>query len=118
MSEAIERPQDTAVWRSALRGETVDWNGSLAAYGATVDWPACAFWRPLLVANPEAVVLLSSRESGEAWWRSMERTIVATLSAPVPEDDRDWQERRAMTMTMIERFDPRMAPRRCGDRSV
>ena len=86
MSEAIERPQDTAVWRSALRGETVDWNGFLAAYGATVDWPACAFWRPLLVANPEA--------------------IVATLSAPVPEDDRDWQERRAMTMTMIERFDP------------
>ena len=31
----------------------------------------------------------------------MERTIVATLSAPVPEDDRDWQERRAMTMTMM-----------------
>ena len=106
MSEAIERPQDTAVWRSALRGEPVDWNGFLAVYAATVDWPACAFWRPLLVANPEAVVLLSSRESAEAWWRSMERTIVATLSAPVPEDDRDWQERRAMTMTMIERFDP------------
>ena len=31
MSEAIERPRDTAVWQAALRGDPVDWNAFLAA---------------------------------------------------------------------------------------
>jgi hypothetical protein len=72
-----------------------------------VDWPACAFWRELREAQPDAVVLLSTRESGEAWWESFEKTILSSLSTPVPADDAVWTERRAMTLAMMERrFDP------------
>ena len=107
MSEAIERPGNTPAWHAAVRGEAVDWDRLLSGYIATVDWPACAFWRELRAVNRDAVVLLSSRESPEAWWQSMERTIVATLSRPVPSEDADWTARRAMTLEMMER---RFAP--------
>lgn len=105
MSESIERPQDTAVWHAAMRGETVDWTRLLADYVATADWPACAFWRALAAANPEALVLLSSRESPEAWWRSVEPTILLASSEPVPTEDTDWIERRAMVVEVFAYFD-------------
>ena len=104
MSECMERPGDVAVWHAAIRGETVDWEALLADFDATVDWPACAFWRELGAANPEAVVVLSVRESPEAWWESMEKTIVSTLSRPVPADDEDWVRRRAMTLDLMNSF--------------
>jgi Sulfotransferase domain len=107
MSELIERPADTPTWHAAVRGEEVDWDGVLSEYVATVDWPACAFWRELSAANPGAMVLLTTRESAEAWWESMEKTIVSTLTRPVPVDDLDWVARRALTLEMMERrFDP------------
>jgi hypothetical protein len=104
MSECMERPGDPAVWHAAIRGEAVDWDALLADFDATVDWPACAFWRQLSAANPEAVVLLSVRESPEAWWTSMEKTIVSTLTRPVPADDEDWVKRRAMTLDLMRSF--------------
>jgi hypothetical protein len=107
MSELIERPADTAAWRAAVRGEHVDWDGLMSEYVASVDWPACGFWRELRTENPHAVVLLSTRESAEVWWTSMERTIVSTLSRPVPQDDVEWVKRRAVTLEMMEtRFTP------------
>jgi hypothetical protein len=112
MSELIERPGDTQAWHAAVRGEPVDWDGFLAEYSATLDWPACAFWRELRALNPEAVVVLSTRESAEGWWESMEKTIFATLSRPVPQDDVEWVKRRALTLEMMEtRFDPRWGDR-------
>jgi sulfotransferase family protein len=104
MSECIQRPGDVAVWHAAIRGHAVDWNALLADFDATVDWPACAFWRQLAAANPEAVVVLSVRESAAAWWRSMEETIVSTLRRPVPTDDEDWVRRRAMTLDLMNSF--------------
>jgi hypothetical protein len=106
MLEAIERPRDTAVWRRALHGAQVDWGSFLDEYVAAVDWPACAFWRQLAAANPDAIVLLSTRASAEEWWASFERTILATLSQPVPDGETDWAERREMTLGLMERFDP------------
>jgi hypothetical protein len=103
MSAAIERPEDTAGWASALSREEVDWDAFLGAYAATVDWPACAFWRELSEAYPDAVVLLSTRGSAEEWWGSFEQTILATLSQPVPDDDADWQARRKVTLGVVER---------------
>ena len=47
----------------ARRGATAtlpDWSAFLADYVATVDWPACAFWRELADENPDAIVLLST----------------------------------------------------------
>lgn len=106
MSELIERPGDTRTWHAALRGKPVDWDSLLSGFVATVDWPACAFWRELNAANAGSIVVLSVRESAEAWWESMEGTIVSTLSTPVPEDDADRVERRAMTLDLLDSFTP------------
>jgi Sulfotransferase domain len=112
MSELLDRPGDTPVWHAAVHGEPVDWDGFLSEFVATVDWPACAFWRELLTANPDAIILLSRRDSTPAWWESMERTIVPTLSQPVPADDRERVRRRAMILEMMDdRFDRRWRDR-------
>jgi hypothetical protein len=106
MLEAIQRPADTAVWKAALRGERVKWEVLLSEYVGTVDWPACALWREVAAANPDAIVLLSTRGSAEEWWESFSKTIVATLSQPVPAGEEDWAERRTMTLALMERLDP------------
>jgi hypothetical protein len=103
MFEAFGRPDDTAVWHAAVRGEPVDWPAFLAEFTAAVDWPACAFWAELAEANPDAVVLLSSRESAERWWESVSETILLTLSEPVPPNEEERVARRAMILDLLER---------------
>jgi Sulfotransferase domain len=107
MFELARRDGDTPVWEAAVRGEAVDWDALLHEYLATVDWPAAAFWREIWAANPDAVVVLSSRDTAQRWWESMERTIVPTLSGAVPADEPATARRRAMTVEMMrERFTP------------
>jgi sulfotransferase family protein len=112
MAELFDREQDTPVWLAAARGEPVDWHALLEEYAATLDWPACSYWRELLAANPTAVVLLSTRSSPEAWWHSMEKTIVQVLSSPVAASDPARQKRRAMVLEMMAaRFTPDVTDR-------
>src|SRR5947209_13042166 len=107
MLELFDRPPDTAVWRQAVRGEPVDWKALFADFEATVDWPACSFWPELHATYPDALVLLSTRHSAQEWWQSMEDTIVANLNRPVPPDDPERAERRAMLVEMLgKRFTP------------
>jgi Sulfotransferase domain len=111
MSEAIERPGDTAVWHAAARGEPVDWSAFPAGVEATLDWPACAFWQELADAHPDALVLLSTRSSAEAWWESFDQTIGSAMRTPVPDGDPNWRERRAMVLDVLRRFSPDIADR-------
>ena len=46
-----------------------DWADLFEGYEATVDFPACVYYRELMQAFPDAVVLLSVRDS-EGWWKS------------------------------------------------
>lgn len=66
-------------WRRALAGGDVDWTAVLDGYDAIVDWPGAACWRQLADAHPEAIVLLSERESPEQWWASFDRTILEVM---------------------------------------
>jgi len=102
MYEAAGRDQDTPVWHAAVRGAPVDWEVFLGEYVAAVDWPACAFWRELYAVNQNALVLLSTRESSEAWWTSMESTIIPRLSEPVPADEPETARRRAMILELVQ----------------
>jgi hypothetical protein len=106
MAELFGRPDDTAVWHAAVRGEAVDWGRFMSDFVASVDWPGCAVWRELHAANRGGIVLLSTRESAQAWWESMERTIVPQLSSPAPANDAVRVARRAMVLDMMDRFDP------------
>ena len=103
MLEVSER--DDPVWHAAVRGEPVDLDALLGGYSACVDWPACAFWRELSEANPGALILLSTRDSPQEWWASMERTIVAVVKRPVPAGREALLRHRAMVRELLgQRF--------------
>lgn len=76
MRELFGRPDDAAVWRDAYAGVMPDWHRFLAGYAAGVDWPVSWFWRELSDAYPDALVLLSRRESAERWYQSMDQTVL------------------------------------------
>jgi Sulfotransferase domain len=75
MIEVFGRPDDIPVWHRAMDGEMPDWSTFLADYDTAVDWPVSAFWREISAANPDAVILLSTRKDADAWWTSATNTI-------------------------------------------
>ena len=104
MSELFEHPEHIPAWADAAEGKPVDWPALLDGYAATVDAPGATLWRQTSAAFPDAVVLLSVRESAEQWWDSMDRTIFprirerrAAFDGVVP-DDMPPQMRDAMRM--------------------
>jgi hypothetical protein len=108
MYEVRERPEDVPRWERALAGEPPEWDEVFGEFEATVDWPAASFWPELTAAYPDAPVLLSQRASGEEWWASMEKTIVALLAEPLPQDNPQLARQRRMTRAILaERFDER-----------
>lgn len=114
MFEVLAHLDHVPTWRAAIRGEPVDWQPVLGGYVATVDWPAATCWRRLADANPDALVLLSSRADAQAWWRSADDTIFAGMrhgGPPEPEYD-EW---RAMAAEMMAAFEPGWSER---DRAV
>lgn len=102
MMVVSDRPADVDVWWAAARGEMPDWNTFPEGYVALVDWPASAFWRELAAAHPDALVLLSVRASPEAWWRSVERTLLPTMLQPVPADKPGLARQRKMVRELVE----------------
>ena len=74
MYEVFEHPQHADFWEAALRREPVDWDEVLGGYEATMDWPACTFYKQLMERHPDAKVLLSVRDP-EQWYESMRSTI-------------------------------------------
>ncbi len=101
MSELFERPDLTPTLHAAARGEDVDWEGFPDGFAASLDWPACAFWRELADANPDAPVLLSTRSSAAKWWESYSQTILQALTKDVPPEDEAWAARRALMMDLM-----------------
>jgi hypothetical protein len=57
-----------------LTGTDVDWQALFAGYEASVDFPACVFYRELMAAFPDALVVLSVRDP-ERWWKSFSRLL-------------------------------------------
>jgi hypothetical protein len=106
MVEVFGRPDQREMWAAAVRGEEVDWANFLAPYRATVDWPAAAFWQDLSVAAPDAVIVLSTRDSN-AWWKSASETIFAVLArGPSPGDDAGREELTMIEALIARRFTP------------
>ena len=88
---------DFATWIDAAHGKAIDWRKFYDGYAATVDWPSAAFWPEISAAFPDAVIVLSTRSSGEAWHKSAMDTIFARIAeAPPP--------MREMFDAMLSRF--------------
>jgi hypothetical protein len=63
-------------WQTALAGGKPDWDSIFETYIAAVDWPASAFWQELSNVYPDALIILSSRDSAQQWYESMSATIL------------------------------------------
>lgn len=81
MVEIIGDPPQAAGWTDAIDGREVDWTEVLSGYVAQVDWPGASFWREISAANPDALVVLSTRDP-EAWYRSASNTIFQPIASP------------------------------------
>ena len=84
MVEILGNPEQMPGWIDAIEGRPVDWSQLLDGYRSIVDWPGGSFWRELLDANPDALVLLSVRDPDD-WYRSASNTIFQTFDNMPPE---------------------------------
>lgn len=107
MMEVFGHPEHLPIWHGAMTGASPDWDTVFAGYGATVDWPGAAVWADIAAAYPDAKVLLSTRASAEAWWKSADRTIFEPFRGvgSGPMGPPEWE---AMATAMLtERFTAR-----------
>lgn len=74
MVEVFDKPEHVALWQAAAEGASIDWSKIFASYNATVDWPGCTFYAPLMEAYPQARVILNVRDP-ERWYKSVSNTI-------------------------------------------
>jgi hypothetical protein len=81
MQVAMTRPGHARFWIRVRETKSVDdLRQFFRNYRATVDWPACEFYRELMLAFPDAKVLLNVRDA-DAWYDSMRATIFAVKDA-------------------------------------
>jgi Sulfotransferase domain len=74
MMEVFANPEHIELWRAAAQGKPLDWERIFGDYRATVDWPACAFYRELMERYPDAKVILTVRDP-QRWYESAYNTI-------------------------------------------
>ena len=79
MSEVHVHPEHTKFWLDTSTGKTSDWHGFYSNYAATVDSPSAYFWRELMEAYPDAIVILTVRDA-QSWWESASKTIFQAVT--------------------------------------
>jgi len=102
MIEVFGRPDDISAWQGAIDGEPPDWRAFFADFGAAVDWPVAGFWTEISAAFPDALVLLSTRDT-DGWWTSASRTIFDVAQRAVPPDEPAMVAHMAMIDDMLDR---------------
>lgn len=80
MQVTMTRPWQARFWIRAQAGERVDYRRFFRGFRSTVDWPSCEFYRELMLAYPEAKVVLNVRDA-EGWYDSMRETLWAVQFA-------------------------------------
>ncbi len=78
MHEVFLNPEHIPVWRAGCNDKIPDWQNLFAGYAATLDAPACLYWKELALAFPDAKVLLLRRDP-DTWYESMYSTVFQTI---------------------------------------
>jgi hypothetical protein len=104
MYEVMRHPDHVAAWHAAIQGHAPAWDQLYAGFVATVDFPGAAFWSELRRAYPEALVLLSVRESGADWFRSVGVTVDPLMRRRPRPEQRAWHA--MVTELLRTRFTP------------
>ena len=87
MVDVLAHPEAASrigVWNAITAGETPDWPAVFEGYSATVDWPACNYYRELLQIWPDARVILTVRTDAERWFESARATILVDRRTAPP----------------------------------
>jgi hypothetical protein len=101
MREIPGHPFDLGeAWNRVLAGGVPNWDEIYDGYAAAVDWPTSIVWRALSEANPDALVLLSVRDSAETWRQSVNETILPVARMALAPD---WNQGRGL-LDLLERF--------------
>ena len=98
MTEISNVPHHRPLWRRLVDGGTVDWEEIFADFKATLDWPACHYWRELTARYPDAKVILTVRDGGR-WYDSIANTIYPVLLDSLSDPEKS--ERSAMARKLI-----------------
>jgi len=106
MSEVGKNPAHVDLWLDAAKGKP-DWDRLLGDYGATLDYPACTFWRELADFYPASKVLLSVRDP-LSWFESTQATI---LSREMNDFIRDRPQGEMIQRVIWDTLDNRMDDR-------
>lgn len=108
MHEVFQHPEHIPAWTAACDGHMPDWHAFLEGYAATLDTPACHFWRELTHAYPLAKVLLLQRDP-EAWYESLYATAYQVIKSPAAKHDPALQlvQRLFFDKHMAGRFEDR-----------
>jgi hypothetical protein len=102
MLEVFGRPDDVPKWQRAVDGDPGPWDDLFGDFVAAVDWPASGWWQPISEAYPDAIILLSTRSSADAWYTSASDTIFEIMRRGGPPDDA-WNR---MVTGMLGQFTP------------
>jgi hypothetical protein len=78
----FSRPDLADGWLAVYEQGKQDWSTLFDGFQATVDWPSCDFYEPLMQAYPDAKIVLNVRDP-EVWYESMKNTIWAANQAEV-----------------------------------
>ncbi len=106
MLEVIAHPEFIPAWEGAVAGKPVDWDAVMKGYVAAVDWPAAAFWRELSEWNTDAIILLSTRSTADAWWKSANETIFEFMRRPAPPVPAVQAQHKMATTMLAKKFTP------------
>ena len=106
MIEVFGRPDDVEVWQRAIDGALPDWDALFDGYRAAVDWPVAAFWREIAEHYPDAPVLLSTRSSTGAWFKSAQATIFEASVREIDDDSGFGPQLRMTDDMLMKTFTP------------
>ena len=78
MKVVLSDPDQEALWRRVVAGETIPWETLYDGYNSAVDFPTAFYWRELTAHYPESPLILTVRSS-ESWYASMTKSVFPTL---------------------------------------
>jgi hypothetical protein len=87
-------------WQTALATGTTDWDKVFEGYKAAVDWPASHFCKHLSEVYPNAAIILSLRDNAQAWYESMNATVLPVARMALADD---WTDGRDL-LTLFKQF--------------
>jgi hypothetical protein len=89
-----ENPRDTELWLEALNAKfkgigkeygKPEWDALLGHCQAVTDTPCVIFYKELLLAYPDAKVILTERDDADQWFRSQMSTVIPYSSRMIPQ---------------------------------